>query len=105
MANEHQKAREVSKVIRDTEDELLGLSYEKTPFIKRKTKKGNKVKTIQTTKLETFKTIIITALLVGIAAFLAGMHYEARKTEQVKSEVNSMLQMMKIEKEKQIVKQ
>lgn len=86
------------------------LDFEKTPWVSKKPKvnsenQKNKRNKMKTSKIETLKTIVLTTLLAGIIAFLAGMHYEARKAEQVKSEVNSMLQMIEIEKEKQIVKQ
>lgn len=44
-------------------------------------------KQINTSVVEYGKTIILTALIVGIAAFAAGIHYQKNSTVQVENKV------------------
>lgn len=88
------------------------LEFEKTPWVSKKSKgnsknQKNKRNKMKTSKIETLKTIVLTALIAGIIAFLAGMHYEAKKADQIKSEASALIQKIQAVKpvEKPEVKQ
>lgn len=44
-------------------------------------------KTITTNVLEYSKTVVLTALVVGIAAFMFGIHYQKNSSVQVENKV------------------
>lgn len=44
-------------------------------------------KTINTNLVEYSKTVILTALIVGIGAFMFGVHYQKNSTVQVENKV------------------
>lgn len=46
---------------------------------------------------ETIKTIVITILITAIGAFIAGMHYEASKTAQLKADAANLVKNVKVE--------
>lgn len=69
-------------------------TFEETKQIK------NKEKTkMKTSKIETIKTIVITALVAGILAFIAGVVYAGSVHEQIKSEATNIVKNVKVEAE------
>jgi predicted negative regulator of RcsB-dependent stress response len=63
--------------------------------------KIKKKKTMKKLNIETIKTIIITILITAIVAFIGGMQYQKRQTEQVKTEAATIVKSVKVEVSKQ----
>lgn len=80
---------------------------ELTPLpTEKKTKKGKSKMNHHKFNIETIKTIIITALIVGITTFIAGMFYQQSQAEQVRDQAETIVQNMRdevsrVEKSKQ----
>ena len=88
------------------------MKYEKTKWRKfsantnkTKTKPSKKEKQMKTSKIETIKTIVITALVTGIVAFIAGTIYANNIHNRVKSEAANIVRNVKIETQVQPSKQ
>ena len=88
------------------------MKYEKTKWRKfstktntNKTKPSKKEKQMKTSKIETIKTIVITALVTGIVAFIAGTIYANNIHNRVKSEAANIVRNVKIETQVQSSKQ
>lgn len=77
----------------------------KTNKTKTKTKPSKKEKQMKTSKIETIKTIVITALVTGIVAFIAGTIYANNIHNRVKSEAANIVRNVKIEAQVQPSKQ
>ena len=75
------------------------------PKPKTKNKPSKKEKQMKTSKIETIKTIVITALVTGIIAFIAGTIYANSIHNQVKSEAANIVRNVKIETQVQPSKQ
>lgn len=63
----------------------------------KKQKEINKEKEMKSSKIETIKTIVLTALIAGIVAFIFGMHFEASNREKVATEAANMVKSVKVE--------
>ena len=47
--------------------------------------------------VETVKTVLIVALITGIAAFIAGMSYKDSQTKDVTNQVQSIVSQLKLD--------
>lgn len=92
------------------------MKYEKTKWhklsaktninkTKPKTKPSKREKQMKTSKIETIKTIVITALVTGIIAFIAGTIYANNVHDRVKSEAANIVRNVKVETQVQPSKQ
>ncbi len=91
-----------------SELDKVKLRYEKPRWVRMNTKakraKAEKQEKIakeknkmKTSKIETLKTIVITALVTGIIAFIAGGIYEGSRSNQVKAEAAEIVKSVKVE--------
>lgn len=46
---------------------------------------------------ETVKTIIIAVLITGVVAFIGGMNYQAKQSDQVKAEAATIVKNVKVD--------
>ena len=60
---------------------------------------------MKTSKIETIKTVVITALVTGIIAFIAGTIYANNVHDRVKSEAANIVRNVKVEAQVQPSKQ
>lgn len=72
---------------------------------KEQEKQLKKEKQMKTSKIETIKTIVITALVTGIITFIAGTIYANNVHDQVKNEAANIVRNVKIETQVQPSKQ
>lgn len=55
-----------------------------------KTRKGGTMKKPSKQSVETFKTVVIVALVTAVIAFVAGIKYQQKYSESVKSEAKEL---------------
>ena len=69
----------------------------KSNLAKARKQEINKEKNMNNSRIETIKTIVLTALIAGIVAFIFGMHFEASNREKVAAEAANMVKSVKVE--------
>lgn len=76
----------------------MNIIQEAKDNVKAKKMKAKKENTnMKASKIETLKTIALTALIAGIIAFGLGVWYESHRTAQVKTEAAAIAKEMKAE--------
>ena len=69
----------------------------KSNLAKARKQEINKEKNMNNSRIETIKTIVLTALIASIVAFIFGMHFEASNREKVAAEAANMVKSVKVE--------